>query len=197
MEILIATTNQGKKQHMIEGFKDLKDIEFLSLIDFPPVDDVEETGTTFEQNALQKAQYYAQKFNIPTLGEDSGILVDAFPQKFGIKTRREFGENVSDMEWLTQFLELLKDQTNRKALFVSTITYYDPQTETRHTVQGQISGIITEFPQIPIQKGIPASSIFIPEGSDVVHGAMTKAQKNKFSHRGIACQKMAEFLQKL
>lgn len=196
-KILIATTNEGKKKHMVEGFRNLKEIDFLSLKDFPSIEDLEETGETFEENALQKAKYYANKFNIPTIGEDSGIIVEAFPQKFGIKTRREFGENVSDMEWLTKFLDILKDETNRNATFISTMTYYDPKTKITHTVQGFVEGSITEFPQTPIQKGIPASSIFLPNGSEEVHGALSVEEKKKYSHRGISCKKMEAFLKKL
>lgn len=196
--VLIATTNQGKMKGLLDGFHGLLGIEFLSLKDFPRIPDVEETGTTFAENAFQKAQYYADFFGIPTLGEDSGILVSAFPDAFGIHSRRQFGDaGLDDMIWLEKFLDMLDGHTDRSARFVSTLTYYDPDTKKYQTFVGEMNGTIMESPQCPIAQGVPASSVFLPDGADVVHGALSPEKKQIFSHRGIAVEKMKAFLETL
>ena len=99
------------------------------------------------------------------------------------------------MDWLTQFLELMhEDIQNRNATFHSSMAYYDPATEERFVVLGQTRGVITKFPQAPIEKGIPASSVFLPTGQDFVFAAMGKVQKNKVSHRGKAAKEMENLL---
>ena len=76
-KILIATTNIGKKKEILECFGKIFSgkIEFLTLQDFPEVEDVEETGKSFEENATIKATYFGEKFNIITIGEDSGLIL--------------------------------------------------------------------------------------------------------------------------
>jgi len=98
MKILIATGNHGKRNEMLEVLNELSEIKFLSIKDFPEVVEPEERGSSFEENALQKAKFFANKFQIPSLGEDSGLIIEAFPDKFGIKTRREISAE-SDEEW--------------------------------------------------------------------------------------------------
>ncbi len=195
-KILIATGNKGKKKEMLSFFKGIEGVEFLSLKDFPEVEEPEENEKTFEENAMVKAKYFAEKFNIPTLGEDSGIKLSAFPEKFGVKTKREIKAK-DDIEWLSKFLELLEKEENRTATFYSAIAYFDPVKKIEKTFLGQTSGTITEFPQTALEQGIAVSSVFIPENHDMVYSAMTKKEKNQVSHRGKSVQKMGEFLQKL
>lgn len=196
MKILIATGNDGKKKEMLEVLGKVSHVEWLSLKDFPEVQDVEENGKTFEENALLKAKHFAQKFNIPTLGEDSGLILEAFPEKFGVRTRREI-PTTDDMEWLRLFLEMMEGQEDRRATFYSSMAYFDPQKNQKHIVLGKCSGQITEFPQAPIEKGIPVSAVFIPDGHDLVYSAMTKDEKNAVSHRGWSAHAMVDFLEAL
>jgi XTP/dITP diphosphohydrolase len=196
MDILISTQNEGKKKEMLEVLKNLSHIRWLSLNNFPTTEEVDENGKTFEENALLKAKHFAQKFNIPTIGEDSGLIVDAFPEKFGIRTRREISTN-DDVEWLRIFLEMMEGQKNRNATFYSSMAYFDPKKNRKHTVLGTCSGQITEFPQTPLEKGIPISAVFIPDGHDIVYSAMKKKEKNAVSHRGWSTQAMVQFLESL
>lgn len=192
-KILIATGNEGKRKEMLEVLSTLPDIEFLSLKDFPNTEDPEEIGNTFEENAFQKAQHFANFFEIPTLGEDSGLVLEAFPEKFGVRTRREFA-HADDQEWLRLFLELLDGAENRRATFYSASAFFDPRTRNAHTELGMCSGTIAEFPQAPLEPGIPVSAVFIPDGHDLVYSAMDKKQKNAISHRGWSMKGMKEFL---
>lgn len=194
--ILIATGNMGKKKEMLAFFQGLEGIEFLSLKDFTKVDEPEENEKTFEENAMIKAKYFAEKFNIPTLGEDSGLILSAFPGKFGVKTKREI-QAKDDTEWLNKFLELLNTVKDRSATFYSAIAYFDPVQNIEKTFLGKTSGIITKSPQTPLEHGIAVSSVFVPDGEEMVYSAMTKEDKNKVSHRGKSVKKMGEFLEDL
>ena len=195
-KILIATGNEGKRKEMLEVLGKLSGLTFLSLRDFPEIEDPQETGVTFEENALQKALFFGKMFDVPTIGEDSGLLLEAFPDKFGVRTRREF-EHADDQEWLRLFLELLEKTENRRATFYSASAFFDPFTEEKHTELGTCSGIIAEFPQTPLEPGIPVSAVFIPDGHDMVYSAMGREEKNKISHRGWSMRKMSEFLKSL
>ncbi len=194
MEVLIATGNDGKRKEMLEVLNKLSEINFLSLKDFSEVIEPEETGSSFEENALQKAKFFAEKFQIPSLGEDSGLILEAFPNKFGLKTKREISAE-SDEEWLDVFLEMMKEQDNKKAIFYSACAFFDPQTNKEHVVLGTCSGIITESPQTSLEPGIPVSSVFIPDGYNKVYSAMDKKEKNEVSHRGWSMRGMVEFLE--
>ena len=194
MKILIATGNEGKKKEMLEFFSSIQEkVTFLSLNDFPTVDDLEENGKTFEENALLKAQYFGKKFQIPTIGEDSGLILEAFPKKFGLKTKREISAS-SDEEWLEIFLKMLENQPNRNATFYSAMAFFDPKTNTSKTFLGTTSGTICEKPEAELEKGIPVSAVFICEGETKVFSAMTRAEKNRISHRGKSVKKMVDFL---
>lgn len=196
MEITIATTNEGKKAEMLSFFSPLNDIDWKSLADFDLIEEPEETGKTFEENALQKAMYYGEKLGVPVLGEDSGFILEQFPDKFGLNTRRQF-EARDDIHWLEQFLEMMEFVENRKATFYSAMAYYNPKTKEQKVILGSTHGEIEEFPQTPLEKGIPVSAVFRPDGFDEVYSAMTKAEKNTVSHRGKACQEMAEYLKSI
>lgn len=190
-QILLATGNKGKAQEMLEFFDGA--IDFLLLSDFPEIEEPIEDGITFEANALQKARHYGDRFQVPTLGEDSGIIVSAFPEKFGLRTRREI-EHVSDEEWLEKFLKIMEGQEDRRATFHSAMGFYDPISKIEKTSLGTTSGMVLEELATDMEQGIPVSAIFIPDGSDQVYSAMSKAEKNKVSHRGKSARKMKEIL---
>jgi XTP/dITP diphosphohydrolase len=199
MKILLATGNEGKRNEMVEAFRVHglgEDIEFASLKDLGRTEDPEETGTTFEENALLKAKFFADITGLPSIGEDSGLILDACPEKFGLRTRREIPED-EDKAWLDAFLTLLEGETNRKATFYSSMAYYDPQTQKEFICIGECSGVITEQPETEMEPGIPVSAVFIPDGHDVVYSAMTKEAKNAVSHRGWSAHAMADFLRML
>jgi XTP/dITP diphosphohydrolase len=200
MKILIATGNKGKLRELLEGlalFKLEKDIEFLSLNDFPRnFEEPEENGKNYEENALIKAKYFAGKFNIPTIGEDSGLELAAFPDKFGLKTKREIPAK-NDQEWLEKFLKMLESVENRQATFFSAIAFFDPANSREKTFLGTTSGTITKTPQTKLEHGIPVSAVFKVDGEIKVFSAMNKDEKNKISHRGKAVKQLAEFLKEL
>lgn len=193
--VLIATGNKGKLKEMQSFFRGVEGIKWVTLSDLSPIEEPEETGATYAENAELKAQFYAAQTGLPTLAEDSGLMLGAFPKKFGVRTRREIAAK-TDVEWLEKFLVLLQDEPNRAATFSSCMSFYVPAANARKTILGQTVGTLTEFPMAPLEKGIPVSAVFVPEGFDVVYSAMTTAQKNQCSHRGKAAKEMAAHLNK-
>ncbi len=196
MIIVIATHNPGKQKEMLSLLKKESTHTFQTLKDFDTYIEPPETGTSFEENAQQKALFYGKKLQRPTIAEDAGIILDAFPNKLGVHTRRDI-PHTDDIQWLEKFLDLLISQKNRRATFYSCYAYYNPHTQTLQTYQGELSGIIAEFPQTPIEKGIPASSVFIPDGHDCVLSSLSLSERKRISHRGKAGKKMAQFLSQL
>jgi len=196
LKILLGTGNPGKKREIIECFVAFKgQIEWLSLDDFPALEEPEEIGADFESNAVIKAEYFGKAHDILTLAEDSGLAITAFPDMFGIRTKRQFTAR-DDMDWLTQFLDLMDGMTERGAHFYSAFALYDPMTDKSQTTLGSIGGEIAEFPMAPLEPGIPVSAVFIPEGKTEAYSAMNAKEKNEISHRGRSAALMTQILQK-
>ena len=198
MKICIATGNEGKFLEIKKFLEKVPALELLSLKDVGIFsNDLEETGDSFEENARQKAEYFFQKTGIPTLADDSGIQVDALKGELGVKTRRwGAGENASDQEWMDFFLNRMKDEKNRDArFFCSVCLYFSP--EQYHIFSGTSEGTVLQKSSVPLQKGIPLSSYFVPEGKNEVFSFLTKDEKAEISHRGRAMYQVSEFLKTL
>lgn len=199
--LLIATKNPGKLQEIAEVLRVLP-LRLMSLADVGISEDAEETGKTHEENAVKKAQFYFQKTNLPTLAEDSGIYVDAFPGELGVQTRRwENLHYASDKEWVEYFLEKMASvpEEKRGAQFVCFAAFIlDRQTfEAPKIFSGETRGIITRHLEASLKQGIPISSCFRPEGFSKVYAALAVAEKNRVSHRGKAMHTVKNFLQNL
>lgn len=195
-KILIATHNQGKFKELMEVLHDLP-FQFVSLDDEGIEGDVHEHGETYEENAILKAEYFGKKANMPTIADDSGIVIEALQGELGVKTRRwGAGEKANDEEWLAHFLKRMECEKNRKAEFISVVALYWPGQKTR-TFRGECKGIILNKPQTDLEPGIPLSSVFLPEGQSKVFSALDKSEKNAISHRGKAIKKCRDYLLKI
>jgi XTP/dITP diphosphohydrolase len=195
-KILIATSNPGKKREILGFFGKKLSHNFMALSGIPESEkwsEPEENASSFEGNAQIKAKHFGTLSHLPTIGEDSGLILSAFPEKFGLRTKREI-QAEDDMEWLVKFLELLEGQEDRRVTFYSAITFFDPQKNTAFSVLGQSSGTIALFPQAPLKKGIPVSSVFIPDGAGIVLAAMEKSEKDRISHRAQSAKKIWKYL---
>ena len=196
MKLLIATHNKGKCKEIESALEGLN-IEILNLSDLGIIEDVEETGTTYEENAILKAKFFAEKSGLPTIADDSGINIDALKGELGVKTRRwGAGENATDEEWMDYFLKRMENETNKKAEFFTTIAYLPTPESEPMIFTGKCKGLITETIEAPYLPGIPLSSTFKPEGIDTVYSALTPEQKNAISHRGRAASALREYLEK-
>lgn len=196
MKILIATRNRGKFNGLKEGLEGLP-FQFVSLDDEGVEGDVVETGETYEENAILKAEYFGKIAGLITLSDDSGIVVDALANELGVKTRRwGAGEKATDTEWLDFFLKRLALEQSRKAEFICTVALYRPNLETI-TFRGETKGIILEQPVTEIEHGIPLSSVFLPEGQTRVYSALAKEEFVQVSHRGKAVRQCRDFLMRM
>lgn len=192
-QFFVATTNEGKLKEFQEIFRELN-IEIKSLFEhFPEADDVEETGTTFAENALLKAETYSQQFQVPVLADDSGLTVDALNGEPGVYSARYAGLEKNDQKNLEKVLEKLKDvpKEKRTAAFVCTIAFAEPGEETI-VVKGKCQGIIAKEPKGT--EGFGYDPIFIPDGYDETLAQLGAHIKNKISHRRRALDKIVEKL---
>lgn len=201
MKLLIATKNPGKFAEISEVLGALP-IELLALRDLKLDDEVEERGSTHEDNAVLKARHFYRKAGLPTLGEDSGIHVDAFPGELGVQTRRWEGlHHASDEEWIEYFLKKMQrvPLQKRRAKFVcaAALVWDGVSQITPRLFTGETRGIITQKLEAPLKPGIPISSCFRPEGCQKVYAALSVEEKNRVSHRGKAMRQVRDFLEKI
>lgn len=193
-QILLATTNPGKKAEMLSALLPLEGIEFTDLRSAGIDLDVDEHGSSYGENAALKAKAYADHSQMTVLAEDSGVEISALANELGIHTRRwGAGPEASDEEWLAFFMNQMAKEADRKARFVSHAVYLDQHGNT-FAVEGECLGEITKDIAGPIPKGIPLSAVFRPIGEELVYSAMDEEQKNSLSHRGNAMKKMRLYL---
>lgn len=194
MRLLVGTNNPGKVLEVEAVLNGLN----VSLITPRSLDltlQPDETGMTYAENALIKARaFFEHSQKMPTVAEDAGIVVDAFPGELGIHTRRwGLGPTVTDHEWITYFLERMKGIPNRRATFFSVVAFIDTHGK-EHLFEGTCAGTITETLETEVPLGLPFDACFRPDNFDVVYGALTREQKNTISHRGSALQKFRTHL---
>ena len=194
MDMVIATRNRGK-------FREIKDImsgfevTLHSLGDFPDIGDVAETGKTFEENAVIKATTIAKKTGMPTLGDDSGLEVDALDGQPGVYSARFAGAKANDSANNTKLLTLLKDipVEQRNARFVCSIAFATPD-ELVGTVNGTCDGVIGEYPRG--DGGFGYDPLFIVRDYNMTFAELNQDIKNKISHRAKALNKALLLLEK-
>ncbi len=192
-KLLISTHNKGKYIEIKKIFGDT--LKTVSLKDLEITDSIDETGKTYEENAILKAKYYGKLTGLPTVADDSGIVIEALKNELGIHTRRwGAGPNANDREWITYFLERMKTETNKKARFICSTCFYD--NGNIETFEGITEGIITDKLESKYLPGLPLSAVFKPNGYKKVFSALDTEEKNKISHRGKAFSKLYQYLLK-
>ncbi|MBK8149999.1 MAG: RdgB/HAM1 family non-canonical purine NTP pyrophosphatase [Acidobacteria bacterium] len=190
-KLVAATRNRGKIRELRDLLGDLP-FELCGLDDFPPVDDVEETGDTFVANAELKAAAYARHFGELTLSDDSGLAVDALGGAPGVLSARYAGESASDAERISKLLSELANASHRGARFVCAIAVADPEGGILHRVEGFCEGSIAFEPRG--DRGFGYDPVFIPEGFDRTFGELDDAVKSRVSHRVVATAQIIRFL---
>ena len=125
MKIIIATFNEGKFKEFKNLFKK-SNFEILSLKDFT-AEDIDETGNSYEENAMLKAKKASELSNYPSLGDDSGLEVKLLNNDPGLFSARYSGKKATDEANIKKLLNETKNLENTKAKFVSTLAFYDPQ----------------------------------------------------------------------
>lgn len=192
-EIIVASTNQGKIKEIKAMLKDI-DIEVLSMKDVLEQElEIEETGTTFKENALIKAQTIANIVNKPVLADDSGLEVDALDKQPGIYSARFLGADTSYNIKNQYIIDALKDK-ERTARFVCALALVIPGQEPiliEETMEGLINDKIegaNEFGYDPI--------FYFPP-CQMTSAMMSMEEKNKYSHRAKALKKLYTILKEI
>lgn len=162
-QILIGTTNPAKFEEA-EGVLREDGVEVLSLKDFPDIKKVDETGDTFEENAILKAKGYFAQTGIPTIADDGGLMVDALGGLPGVHSNRFLGYEASDQELAEGILKRLEGlpQEKRTARLGGVIIFWDGV----HLLKAEnyIEGYIAEKLLDQIKSGFPFRPIlFLPE----------------------------------
>lgn len=197
-KLLIATTNPGKLAE-IKRFLGGLSIELVGLKDIGITDIVEETGSTFEENAILKAKYYCQKSGLPTLADDGGFEIDALGGEPGVKSHRWIhgDREDSDEELIAHTLEKLKGlpQAKRGAQLrlVLALVFLDGKVS---TVEEKTRGIVAEKPSEHRTIGFPYRSLlFLPEINKYYdHDVLTPEETERFNHRKRALDRLKPVL---
>ena len=194
-KIIIATKNKGKAKDFEALFGPLG-YEVLTLHDVADDMDVEETGTTFEENALLKATALANHLQTMVIADDSGLEIDALDGRPGIYSARYAGEEKSDEANIDKVLEELKDvkESERTARFVCAIAVASPTSEP-FTVRGTCEGIIAQ--ERKGTNGFGYDPIFFVPSENKMMAELTAEEKGAISHRGNAIKLLAANLDDL
>ncbi|MDP7037037.1 MAG: XTP/dITP diphosphatase [Candidatus Marinimicrobia bacterium] len=189
--IVIATHNRDKEKELRAVLRDFP-LEVKSLDHFPEIGDIEETGLTLMENAKIKAETVQKITQLPSLGDDTGLEVDALNGAPGVYSSRFAGEDVTYEENVKKLLNKLESVPieKRTARFRTVIYYTDGKRELYS--EGEIKGIITEK-QIG-KNGFGYDPVFyIPELKKTM-AELSPEEKNKLSHRGQAMRKLRKLL---
>ena len=192
-EIIVASTNQGKIKEIKAMLKDI-DIEVLSMKDVLEQElEIEETGTTFKENALIKAQTIANIVNKPVLADDSGLEVDALDKQPGIYSARFLGADTSYNIKNQYIIDALKDK-ERTARFVCAMALVIPGQEPI-LIEETMEGLIND--KIEGENGFGYDPIFYFPPCKMTSAMMPMEEKNKYSHRAKALKKLYSILKEM
>ncbi|HET8846022.1 MAG TPA: XTP/dITP diphosphatase [Ktedonobacteraceae bacterium] len=191
--LLLATTNVSKLNEFRAIFQGLP-FTLLSLRDVQLDMDVEETGSTFAENAILKAQAYASTVNMLALADDSGLEIDALGGEPGIYSARFAGRETPYAERFRLILERLQDipLSQRTARFRCAIALAEPSGSIQ-VVEGTIEGVIAQEPRG--ENGFGYDPIFFVPEFGKTTAEMAPEEKNRVSHRGRAAESARHLLE--
>ena len=186
--LVLATKNEGK----IAEFKGLLapfDIEIRGLKDFGPIPQVEEDGETFEENAVKKARFTARVLGLPTLADDSGLVVKSLGGMPGVLSARYGGEGATDEENNLKVLKAMEGIEDRAATFVCVIAIAVPGGASL-LYEGTCDGLITQ--ELTGNQGFGYDPLFYYPPLGKTFAQMSGEEKNRISHRGKAMAELGE-----
>lgn len=160
--LLLATHNPSKFWQMKSILSAKIPQECISLKELSLHDDIEETGTTFEANALLKARHFAQLSGLPTLADDSGLVIDALHGEPGVYTSRYAGPTATDAQKVSYLLDKMQHvpEAGRTARFVCSVALVLPN-GIEKVYTASVEGIITEDQRGILRKGFPFCLVFL------------------------------------
>lgn len=186
MKIFLATGNKHKIDEIKAIFKNVKDIEILSIKDGIEIPEVVEDGDTFEANSAKKALEIAKFTGMITIADDSGLCVDALNGEPGVYSARYSGEGATDASNNAKLIKNLQGIENRKAHFVSVITLGKPDGRV-YSFRGEVEGEIIDIPRGDTGFGYDPHFYVAEYGKTL---AEMPEMKNVISHRANALKKL-------
>ena len=193
MKLVFATANRHKLEEIRAMLPD--HLQIISLSDLGFTDDIPETETTIEGNALLKVRHIYERYGLPCFADDTGLEVDALDGAPGVYSARYSGvEGSSEVRAQANIAKLLHNldgKTNRSARFRTIIAYIDADSHP-HLFEGMVNGSIIE--ETAGNEGFGYDPIFKPDGYEITYAQMSLEEKNRISHRAIAFRKFAEAL---
>ncbi len=192
MKIVLATHNKGKIREFQKAFSEIG-WEAVPISEVADVEEPEETGSTFEENALQKARYYAKAINLPVLSDDSGIVACALGDRPGIYSARYAGHHGDDEANNQKLVADLAPYSgeDRKGYYACVVALAYPDGKAL-TGEGKCEGIIRDFYQG--EGGFGYDPLFFLPQFGKTMAEISMEEKNKISHRGRALKDLLEKL---
>jgi XTP/dITP diphosphohydrolase len=192
MRLLVATTNRDKVREIRSLLADAP-VDLLTLNDLPPVEEPEETGDTFQENARLKARYYAKHSGLLTVAEDSGLAIDALDGEPGVRSARFLRPDASYPERFAEIFDRLarKPHLPRTARFVCAVSVVDGDRvvyETIGTVEGTIAHAAAGA------RGFGYDPIFYFPPYKATLAEVDEDQKLAIAHRGQAFRALADWI---
>ncbi|MCQ2409582.1 MAG: RdgB/HAM1 family non-canonical purine NTP pyrophosphatase [Clostridia bacterium] len=191
MKLALATNNSHKVTEMKAILGSFFD-EMLTLKELGIDTDIEETGTTLEENSLIKAKTICEMTGLPALGDDTGLMVDALDGAPGIYSARYAGEAHNDADNRKLLLKNLEGKTDRKAHFCTVITLYYPDGH-YITATGRVDGEIATEERGSF--GFGYDPLFFSHELNKVFAEGNAEEKNSVSHRGRALRNLMNLLE--
>lgn len=188
MKLVFATNNL----HKLDEVRKITATraEILSLHDIGCHDDIPETGSTLEENALQKARYVRNKFCLDCFADDTGLEVEALCGAPGVYSARYAGEAHDSEANMRKLLSEMDGKENRRARFRAVIALILDGKE--YMFEGIVNGTITEYKRGT--NGFGYDPVFMPDGYTKTFAELGDSVKNTISHRAEAVKKLSAFL---
>jgi XTP/dITP diphosphohydrolase len=189
MELVIASHNIHKIREFKSILKKVGTFDLFSLMDFPDYVPVEETGSTFEENAILKARHAATALGKLVLADDSGLVVPALKGAPGVYSARYAGKNASDKDnrqKLLKEMRLLQDHS-RQAYFECVLALATPEKLIK-TAKGVVEGVILEKEKG--SAGFGYDSLFMKHEYGKTFAELNEETKNRISHRRKALDRL-------
>lgn len=188
MKIIFASNNKNKVEEVQKQLPD--SIQIVTLEEIGHLEDIDEYGKTIEENAIIKADFISEKYQLPCFADDTGIEIEALNGAPGVYSARFAGEEKNAEKNMNLVLEKLDGISNRSAQFKTVIALNINNKQ--HLFEGIVKGQITT--EKIGDNGFGYDPIFQPENFEKTFAEMTLEEKNRLSHRGLAVEKLIAFL---
>lgn len=189
IKTIVFATHNTHKLAEIQEIANGK-VKILGLTDIGCHEEIEETGSTLEANALLKARHVKERYGYDCFADDTGLEVDALDGAPGVYSSRYAGPSCNPEDNMNKLLQALQGIDNRTAQFRTVIALSIGDEE--HLFEGVIRGNITG--EKKGGKGFGYDPIFMPEGEEQTFAEMDSSDKNRLSHRALAMAKLFDFL---